>query len=250
MIGAPRARRGAATSDQQDVLDHVDAEQGRVVALDRRLEGEDDRAEAGQPADRPDPRDRVRRVGSADLPDRPQVARRGQAERDDDGRVERPGQQDVGQDRRRGRRCRGPRRDGAAPSQAEAGPARGDEPDDGRLPGDGGPGSPAHSAPDRTRTGPATSTGTTRSAAAPAIMGAGLVRRRPRVSRTPPHVDALAHALAPRGDRRAGRDGGPGGRLRLVRSTAGGHPAGPRHRVAVLLRARGRPRHLGPGRPV
>ncbi len=109
--GDRRAEREQRRRDQgqQDVLDHVEAEQCRVVALDRRLERDEDRPEAEQPAHRADRRDGVAGVRPIDRPDRPEVAGRGQDDRDDDGRVERPGEQDPRQLRGRGRAAVGGR---------------------------------------------------------------------------------------------------------------------------------------------
>ena len=88
-----RAEREQRRRDQrqQDVLDHVDAEQGRVVALDRRLEREVDRHEPEQPAT-----DRRRGTGFAgcaaiDRAGPPRVAAAASdAAGPDDRRVERP----------------------------------------------------------------------------------------------------------------------------------------------------------------
>ena len=62
---------------QQDVLDHVDREQRRVVAVDPGQEGERDRGQPGEERDRPAARDRVRRVGRVrpgGPPDQPPAA--------------------------------------------------------------------------------------------------------------------------------------------------------------------------------
>ena len=47
---------------QQDVLDHVNREERRVVALDARLQGDGDRGEPAEERDRPAARHRVRRM--------------------------------------------------------------------------------------------------------------------------------------------------------------------------------------------
>ena len=63
VIGAARAMSGAATSDQQDVLDHVDREQRRVVALDPGQQRERDRGQPAEERDGPARAARGRRVG-------------------------------------------------------------------------------------------------------------------------------------------------------------------------------------------
>ncbi len=74
--------------DQDHVLDHVDREQGRVVALDARLERDRDRRESQQEEDRPVPGHGARRVRGVDPPDGPQVGGGGQGERQPDRQVE------------------------------------------------------------------------------------------------------------------------------------------------------------------
>ena len=92
--GAERQER-RGDEGQEHVLEHVDREEGRVVALDDRLERDLDRREAAQEADHPDPRDRMGRVGRVHVADRPEVGRGDQQERDRDERIERPVEQDV-----------------------------------------------------------------------------------------------------------------------------------------------------------
>ena len=112
--GGQRDRR-RSQEDQDHVLDHVDREQGRVVALDARLERHGDRREAQQEERRPIAGDRVRRVRRVDPPDGPQVCRGGRRERQPDRRVERPAEHERCGIRRarhdasvcRGRRCAG-----------------------------------------------------------------------------------------------------------------------------------------------
>ena len=85
---------------EQDVLEHVDREQGRVVALDDRLEGHRDRDQAGQERDHPDTRHRVRRVHRVDASDGPQVGRGDKQQRQRHERIERPVEEHVRGDRR------------------------------------------------------------------------------------------------------------------------------------------------------
>ena len=56
---------------QQQVLDHVDREQGRVVRVDARHEGNRDGADPEEEADRPPPRHGIGGVGPIDLTDEP-----------------------------------------------------------------------------------------------------------------------------------------------------------------------------------
>ena len=58
---------------QQDVLDHVDAEQRRVVARDPRLKRERDGHEPAEERNGPRRRDAIRRMGAVDPPDRPEI---------------------------------------------------------------------------------------------------------------------------------------------------------------------------------
>ena len=224
-----RAERQQRRRDQrqQDVLDHVDAEQGRVVALDRRLEGDDDRARA-RAASRPSGSSGRGSPDGRDRPSGPPTGRRPPART--------IGTTTVGSNDQAARTSAGPapapstpwaRAIGARLSQARPRPTGTASPSRARV-GPSGVGSPAHSAPDRARRpGP----GPVRAQVPPGEPGPARrdraryhgrrpVRHRRRVARTPPHVVAQAHPVAPRGDRCVGRDGDPAGRLRLVRTAA------------------------------
>ena len=80
---------------QQDVLDHVHGEEGRVVPLDDRLERDLDRDEPTEERDDPRSRHRVRGMLAVDSPDHGQVDDGDEEDRQGDERVEAPVEEDV-----------------------------------------------------------------------------------------------------------------------------------------------------------
>ena len=96
--GQCQERRG--NEHQQDVLDHVDREEARVIALDARDQCERQREHPGQEGDRSPSRDGVVRVDRIDPADRPQPPDHGRPDGEGRDRLPRPSEQQG----RRGRR--------------------------------------------------------------------------------------------------------------------------------------------------
>ena len=76
MIGAAERDERRGDEHEQEVLDHVDREERRVVALDPGQEGDRDRGEPGEERDGPAPRHRVRRMRRVDPADGRRASRR------------------------------------------------------------------------------------------------------------------------------------------------------------------------------
>ncbi len=87
-----RPQRDERRGDQreQDVLDHVDREEGGVVALDPGLERDRDRGQAAEEGDRPDARHPVRRMRGVDPADGDDPRERHDRQGQGDRRIERP----------------------------------------------------------------------------------------------------------------------------------------------------------------
>ena len=88
---------------QQDVLDHVDREQSRVVLVDPGQEGEGDREHAAGEGHASAAWHGVRRVQCIDPPDRPGPPREGDQDGQGRQRLERPAEEEVLEGRRLGR---------------------------------------------------------------------------------------------------------------------------------------------------
>ena len=125
VIGAASASSGAATRIEQQVLDHVDREQRRVVALDPRQQRERQGRHAGEEGDGPPARHAVCRVRRVDPADRPRPPHERDQDRQRRQRLERPAEEQIGRRRRlRRHRARGPRAGAAAATNTSAAPRR------------------------------------------------------------------------------------------------------------------------------